>query len=331
MPIIMTTIQQERVAAIQRTMREQGTIDGWLFYDFRRSDPLSYRVLLLDPAMHVTRRWYYWIPSEGTPRKLLHRIEPHVLDRLPGETDLYVSWEQQRQLLAGLLNGSRRIAMQYSPLNAVPYVSRVDAGTIELVRSCGVEVVSSADLIQTFEAVWTDRQLESHQYAAAALRRIVDEAFGQVRDAVTKALEDAGIIKGYQAVLDPKKVGKDVTAFVGVSVSHQKYIDAFAALVARQPDVLECHHVTGRHTLMLKVRTTNTESLAALHLPIALFMLVLLFPFYWMTIVSLKPSSLRSKMKLFAALNARFFVLLLDANGPSRNPLPTRPCSITIE
>ncbi len=186
MPIIMTTIQLERVASIQRTMREQGTIDGWLFYDFRGSDPLSYRVLLIDPAMHVTRRWYYWIPSEGTPRKLLHKIEPHVLDGLPGETDLYVSWEQQRQLLAGLLNRSHRIAMQYSPLNSVPYVSRVDAGTIELVRDCGVEVVSSADLIQAFEAVWTDRQLESHQYAAAALRRIVDEAFGHVRDAVTK-------------------------------------------------------------------------------------------------------------------------------------------------
>lgn len=182
----MVTSHQERVDAVQQALREQASIDGWLFYDFRGSDPLSYRVLLLDPSTHVTRRWYYWIPAEGSPRKLLHRIEPHVLDRLPGETDLYVSWEQQRRLLARLLQGRRRIAMQYSPLNAVPYVSRVDAGTIELIRSFGVDVVSSADLIQTFEAVWTDRQLESHQYAAAALRRIVDEAFDHVRDAVTK-------------------------------------------------------------------------------------------------------------------------------------------------
>ncbi len=182
----MVTSHQERVAAVQQALREQASIDGWLFYDFRGSDPLSYRVLLLDPSTHVTRRWYYWIPAEGVPRKLLHRIEPHVLDRLPGETDLYVSWEQQRRLLARLLQGRRRIAMQYSPLNAVPYVSRVDAGTIELIRSFGVDVVSSADLIQAFEAVWTDRQLESHQYAAAALRRIVDEAFDHVRDAVTK-------------------------------------------------------------------------------------------------------------------------------------------------
>jgi Xaa-Pro aminopeptidase len=186
MPSIMTTVHQERITAIQRALREDSSVDGWLFYDFRGSDPLGYRVLLLDPAMHVTRRWYYWIPAIGAPRKLLHRIEPHVLDHLPGQIDEYVSWEQQRKLLAQLLTGSRRIAMQYSPLNAVPYVSRVDAGTIELVRSCGVEVVTSADLIQTFEARWTDRQLESHQYAAAALRRIVDEAFGHVHEAVTK-------------------------------------------------------------------------------------------------------------------------------------------------
>lgn len=170
----------ERVAAIQEAIRESGSADGWLFYDFRGSDPLAYRVLLLDPSRHVTRRWYYWIPAEGTPVKLLHRIEPHVLEELPGQDQLYVSWEQQRMLLAAMLNGSRRIAMQYSPLNAVPYISRVDAGTIELIRSFGVDVVSAADLIQRFEAVWTDAQLESHQYAVTALRRIVDETFAHV-------------------------------------------------------------------------------------------------------------------------------------------------------
>ena len=112
MPSIMTTVHQERITAIQRALREDSSVDGWLFYDFRGSDPLGYRVLLLDPAMHVTRRWYYWIPAIGAPRKLLHRIEPHVLDHLPGPIDEYVSWEQQRKLLARLLSGSRRIAMQ---------------------------------------------------------------------------------------------------------------------------------------------------------------------------------------------------------------------------
>lgn len=177
-------VHHERVKAIQQALREVGGLDGWLFYDFRGSDPLSYRILILDPATHVTRRWYYWIPSEGTPVKALHRIEPHVLHHLPGETEFYVSWEEQRRLLSKVLAGAGRIAMQYSPLNAVPYVSRVDAGTIELVRSCQVDVTSSADLIQMFEAVWTDRQLEAHQFAAAALRRIVDEAFEYVRGMV---------------------------------------------------------------------------------------------------------------------------------------------------
>ncbi len=181
----MTTAIYQRVSEIQQALRD-AEIGGWLFYDFRGSDPLAYRILQLDPRLHVTRRWYYWIPAQGAPVKLLHCIEPHVLDTLPGQADYYVSWEQQRQILGRLLVGGLRVAMQYSPLNAVPYVSRVDAGTIELIRSYGVEVVTSADLIQTFEACWTDRQLESHQFAAAALRRIVDETFNHVHEAVTQ-------------------------------------------------------------------------------------------------------------------------------------------------
>jgi Xaa-Pro dipeptidase len=183
------SIHQQRIAAIQAALQETGGLDGWLFYDFRVSDPLAYRVLLLDPAKHVTRRWYYWIPAIGEPVKLLHRIEPHVLDELPGQSQLYVSWEQQRLLLSSLLQGRRLIAMQYSPLNAVPYLSRVDAGTIELIRSFGIEVATSADLVQRFEAVWTDEQLESHRYATTALRRIVDDAFSHVASAITKGRE----------------------------------------------------------------------------------------------------------------------------------------------
>jgi Xaa-Pro aminopeptidase len=190
----MITAISQRVSEIQQALRD-AEIDGWLFYDFRGSDPLAYRILQLNPTLHVTRRWYYWIPAQGDPVKLLHRIEPHVLDALPGQADCYVSWEEQRELLGRLLAGGLRVAMQYSPLNAVPYVSRVDAGTIELIRSYDVEVVSSADLIQTFEARWTDRQLESHQYAAAALRRIVDETFSDVHEAITqgRSLTEYGV------------------------------------------------------------------------------------------------------------------------------------------
>lgn len=186
---------QDRIAAIQEALRETDGLDGWLFYDFRGSDPLAYRVLLLDPTQHVTRRWYYWIPAAGEPVKLLHRIEPHVLDELPGRDQRYVSWDEQRAGLSLLLRGRRRIAMQYSPFNAVPYLSRVDAGTVELVRSFGIEVVTSADLIQRFEAVWTDLQLESHRYATEALRKIVDQAFAYIATSITKerALTEYGL------------------------------------------------------------------------------------------------------------------------------------------
>ena len=169
-----------RVLRIQQAIREQAGLDGWLFYDFRHLDPIAYRVLLLDPSLHVTRRWYYWVPAQGTPVKLQHRIEPHVLDGLPGDARVYVSWRDQQAALGSLLHSAKRVAMQYSPMNAIPYLSRVDAGTIDLVRSLGAEVVTSADLVQQFEAVWDGAQLSSHQVAAEGLRAIVDEAFGFV-------------------------------------------------------------------------------------------------------------------------------------------------------
>ena len=169
-----------RIARIQQAIGAQPGLDGWLFYDFRHLDPIAYRVLLLDPSLHVTRRWYYWVPAQGTPVKLQHRIEPHILDGVPGETRLYISWRDQEAALGSLLQSAKRIAMQYSPMNAIPYLSRVDAGTIDLVRSFGVEVATSADLVQQFEAVWDEAQLASHQVAAEGLRAIVDEAFGFV-------------------------------------------------------------------------------------------------------------------------------------------------------
>jgi Xaa-Pro dipeptidase len=177
------SVHAGRVEEIQQTLRAE-KIDGWLFYDFRGSDPLAYRVLLIDPTKHVTRRWYYFVPSTGCPVKLLHRIEPYTLDELPGELQLYVSWTEQQTRLRACLAGSGRIAMQYSPLNAIPYISRVDAGTIELIRSFGVEVVTSADLVQRFEAVLNGEQIQSHREATEALRRIVDETFAYIGNAV---------------------------------------------------------------------------------------------------------------------------------------------------
>jgi len=180
MPAMMSSVHR-RIEQIQQVLQQIAGLDGWLFYDFRHSDPLAYRVLHIDPTRHVTRRWYYWIPRHGRPVKLLHRIEPHALQELPGDTRLYVSWEEQHAHLAHALSGARRVAMQYSPMNAIPYISRVDAGTIELIRGFGIEIVTSADLVQRFEAVWTDLQLASHRDAAEKLRRIVDEAFQHVK------------------------------------------------------------------------------------------------------------------------------------------------------
>lgn len=172
----------DRILHIQQALREN-QLDGWLFYSFRESDPLAYRILQLDAGGISTRPWYYLVPAQEEPTKLVHRIELHSLDRLPGRKITYLSWQEQQEKLRTILAGCRRVAMQYSPYNAIPYISRVDAGTVELVRSLGAEVVSSADLVQIFEAVWGPEQLASHQDAAAALRRIVDQAFHRIRSA----------------------------------------------------------------------------------------------------------------------------------------------------
>src|SRR5438105_1460505 len=133
------------VDAIQSELRNQ-KLDGWLFFDHHERDPLAYKVLGFRPARHVTRRWYYLIPAEGEPSGLVHNIESHMIDALPGAKARYSSWREQTGGLEKLLAGKRRVAMQYSPQCALPLVSMVDAGTIELVRGLGVEIASSADL-----------------------------------------------------------------------------------------------------------------------------------------------------------------------------------------
>ena len=151
-------------------------LDGWLFYDFRGRDPIAQGILQLLPGMR-TRRWYYFVPAKGTPRKLVHKIETESLAALPGDTLFYAGQEELRKNLRKLLGRAKTVAMQYSPKNAIPYVAMVDAGTVELVRSTGVKVVSSADLVQKYEACWSPAQLESHLAAGAVIDRVVREAF----------------------------------------------------------------------------------------------------------------------------------------------------------
>lgn len=168
------------LTAIQQHLKEEG-LDGWLFFDHHQRDPLAYRILGL-PQRAATRRWYYLIPANGEPRGLVHRIEASVLEGLPGSVARYSSWAEQVEGLRRLLEGCRRIAMQYSPQCAIPYVSMVDAGTVELVRGAGVEVVSSADLVQYFEARWTPVNLERHLEAGRKIDELRRDAFRLVSD-----------------------------------------------------------------------------------------------------------------------------------------------------
>jgi Xaa-Pro dipeptidase len=172
------------IPAVQRALQEDG-LDAWLLYDFRGTNPIATRLAgLAGSGKMATRRWYYLIPATGEPRGLVHAIERHNLDGLPGEKRPYAGREQLAAGLKALLGGARRVAMEYSPGNNIPYISRVDAGTVEAVREAGADVVSSGDLVQRFEAIWTDEVFATHRAAADRLYRIKDRAYELVRQRV---------------------------------------------------------------------------------------------------------------------------------------------------
>jgi len=164
---------------IQAALRERN-FDAWLFYDHHHRDPIAYSVLGLREDSMVTRRWFYVIPDEGEPRKLVHRIEAGHLDALPGEKEQYSAWPELWEKLRSLLAPYNMIAMQYSPNNLVPYIGLVDAGTVELVRSFGKEIMSSGDLVARFEAAWTEEQIQSHFAARDAVDKVTAAAFQEI-------------------------------------------------------------------------------------------------------------------------------------------------------
>ncbi|MEO7135822.1 MAG: M24 family metallopeptidase [Vicinamibacterales bacterium] len=168
------------IGAVQEALKADG-LDAWLLYDFHGSNPVSYRLAGMGGAGHLaTRRWFYLIPQSGEPRALVHAIESRNLDHLPGSKAVYAGRDKLNTGLAAILEGTKRIAMEYSPNCAIPYVSRVDGGTIELIRGFGVEVVSSGDLIQQFESHWNETAIATHRASSEKLYRIKDQAFDEV-------------------------------------------------------------------------------------------------------------------------------------------------------
>ena len=185
--------------AIQSALREAG-YDGWLFYDHHHRDPIGERILGLDPKAHITRRWYYFVPATGEPRKLMHRIEQSRLDSLPGSKGLYSSWQELAAGLEAMLGRAQRIAMQYSPDNAIMYVSMVDAGTVEFLRSIGKQIVSSADLVSQFEAVLSEKQIASHTVAQKAIDEILGGGWKEIGRRLRPAKGKTGKVTEFDMV-----------------------------------------------------------------------------------------------------------------------------------
>lgn len=180
------------LSRIQEALRRE-KLDGWLFFDHHKRDPLAYRVLGFQPHRHVTRRWYYVIPASGEPRGIVHRIEAGIIDSLPGEKLRYSSWQEQHERLGTILTGLKRVAMQYSPRCAVPYVAMVDAGTVELVRDLGIDVVSSAELIQEFEASLNEQQFQSHLEAGKLVDKVRAGAFRFIGEKLASGVDEVTV------------------------------------------------------------------------------------------------------------------------------------------
>lgn len=169
-------MQKFNLHNIQENLRKLN-IDGWLIYDFRGSNDLALNILDIPKTSHLTRRFYYFIPQNGIPLKIVNEIEAGFLNHLPGDKFTYSSYKSLDEHLSRISKAAKTLAMEYSPNNNIPYVSKVDAGTIEYIRSLGTEIVSSGDLISKFNATWSNEQFEENHSVAVALTEIVKEAF----------------------------------------------------------------------------------------------------------------------------------------------------------
>jgi Xaa-Pro aminopeptidase len=207
------------LAAIQAALRER-KFDAWLFYDHHHRDPIGYTILGLPEKMHVTRRWYYLIPADGEPVKLNHRVEPRHLESLPGRQLHYGPWPEMHQKLKDMLAPYKRVAMQYSPNNNIMYVSLVDGGTLELLRSFGNEIVSSADLVTQFEATLTAEQIATHFEARDAMDPIMEAAFKEIGHKVRNGgWDEYGVQQWLGEAFKREKLITDDLPIVGVNAN----------------------------------------------------------------------------------------------------------------
>ena len=213
--VLNSLAQNDRTARITeiQTALQKEKLDGWLFYDFRGSDILTPRILKTE-RLGGSRRWFFYVPANGEPVKVVHAIEPGQLDSLPGKRLIYREWSLLKSQVKAAVGSGKRIAMQYSPDNDIPYISRVDAGTIEMIRSLGLTIVSSADLVQQFEAAWTDDQLAMHKEGAEKMQKIILETFAEIKRRML-ANEPTTEIDVQQFMMDQyQKVGMKRSAMI---------------------------------------------------------------------------------------------------------------------
>ncbi|HEY0756401.1 MAG TPA: M24 family metallopeptidase [Ktedonobacteraceae bacterium] len=187
---------------IQQALNQEG-LDGWLFYDFRKSNPIAYQILGLSQEAFYSRRWFYFVPARGEPSALVSAVEAHVLRELPGRQLIFNTWQEMREHLAALLIKGQRLAMEYSSMNAIPSIARVDAGTVELVRSYGIEVISSANISQHFVARLSAEQMEGHREAGKRLIAAKDTLFAQLGEDLRQgqALDEYGVQQRFAALI----------------------------------------------------------------------------------------------------------------------------------
>ena len=208
------------IARIQTALQDE-QIDGWLFYDFRGSNPIAYQVLGLPTQAMYTRRWFYFVPAQGEPTAIISAVESHVLHSLQGTRLVFRTWQEMQQHVQHLLQPGMRVAMEYSPLNAIPYIARVDAGTIELVRSFGAEVVSSANLSQHFVAQLSEEQIESHREAGRRLIAAKNQLFTEITNdlQISTELDEYAVQQRFMALMEQAGLAKPEPPIIAVNAN----------------------------------------------------------------------------------------------------------------